>query len=190
MEKISKKILDDAQKERDEIIKSTEQEVTQIKKQTSEELNKLEKETEEFVKEALLRERRRLVGMVKLSTRNELLQAKREIMDRIFNEALDTLVSKERGEYLDRIKNLLKETGVKDGEIVLGKEESKIDQKFIEDMNKELGANFSVSDEKAQIKGGFILRRGRIEIDSSFSAILQSKRERIELELAKLLFQI
>jgi len=188
MEKVSKKILDDANKKRDEIVKSAEQEVAQIKKQTENEISRLGKETEELVKEALEREHRRLVGMAKLGIRNELLQTKREIMDSIFIEALDSLVSKKREEYLDLVKKLLEDTGVEDGEIVLGKEESKIDQKFIEDVSTELGTKFSVSKERAQIRGGFILRKGQIEIDSSFSAILNAKRERTELDLAKLLF--
>ncbi len=188
MEKISKKIFDDAQNERDKIIESTKQEIAQIRNHTFEKLDKLGKETESLVKEALLREQRRLVGMVKLGIRNELLQAKRTIINRIFDEVLNILVSKERDEYLAIVKNLLKETDTKDGEIVLGTEENKIDKKFIEDTNKELGTNFTISNEREQIEGGFILQCGKTEIDNSFRAILNDKRGRIELELAKFLF--
>ncbi len=36
--------------------------------------------------------------------------------------------------------------------------------------------------------GGFVLRRGRIEINCTFQALLSSQREAIEIELAALLF--
>ena len=188
MEKVAKKILDDAQKERDRIIKEAEDEALKIKNETKEEIDRLNKETKKLVNEAQEKEKRRLIGMANLAVRNEVLRAKREIMDTMFNEVLQRLNSRKKDEYLELMKTLLERTEERDGEIIVGEKEDKIGPEFIERVNNELGAKFSLSNEKRPIKGGFILHQGKIEIDASFESILNSKRKELELELAKLLF--
>ncbi|MDI6840683.1 MAG: V-type ATP synthase subunit E [bacterium] len=189
MEKVAKKILDDAKKEYDKIIKEAKDEAIKLKNKTKEELDRLNAEIEKQVKEVREKEKRRLVGMANLASRNELLHLKREIIDTLFNEALIRLNGGKKEEYLKLIKVLLERTGGKDGEIIVGESDDKIDSKFIENVNNKLGAKFILANEKRHFNGGFILHQGKVEIDASFEAILNTKRANIELELAKLLFQ-
>ncbi|MCK4352372.1 V-type ATP synthase subunit E [candidate division WOR-3 bacterium] len=199
MEKVSKKILDDAQKEYTRIIKEAEQEVLKIKKQTTGELNKLDTEIKREADRARESEKRRLIGMARLKIRDELLSTKREIMDSIFAASLQKLINRKRdeprpsemgrGEYLGLIKLFLRRIGFKEGEVSIGVEEDKIDAEFIKKINRELETNFSLSKKRVSVKGGFILYHGKIEIDSSFKAILDARRERLELKLAQLLFK-
>lgn len=198
--RVAKKILDDAEKERAQILKEAEQEVGNIREQTQQELDRLKKETERQVKETVRREKKRIVGMAKLGIRNELLRTKRAGMDYLFNEALTSLINKEESEYLGLIKKLLILTGANSGEIICGENEKRINQEFVKQVNEELGANFVLSTERRAIRGGFILskdiqiqrelagRQGKVEIDCSFETLLNTGREKTELELAKLVF--
>jgi V/A-type H+-transporting ATPase subunit E len=188
MEKVAKKILDDAEKEREQTAQNAKAEVADIRKRHQEEFEKLTKKIETEVREALETGKKRILGMTKLSVRNELLVTRRQILDSLFDDALESLVNKPENEYLRLVTKLLSLTEVKDGELVLGHEEERIDQQFISKVNSELGANFVLSSEQGDIKGGFILSRGQIEIDCSLDAIVNIGRERVELELSKLVF--
>jgi V/A-type H+-transporting ATPase subunit E len=188
MEKVAKKILDDAEKEREQTVRDGEAAVADIRKRHQEEFQKLTKGIEAEVREALETEKKRILGMTKLSVRNELLITRRQILDSLFDDALESLVSKPEDEYLGLVSKLLSLTEVKDGELVLGHKEERIGQQFLSKVNSELSANFVLSSDQRDIRGGFILSRGQIEIDCSFNAILNVGRERIELELAKLVF--
>ena len=45
-----------------------------------------------------------------------------------------------------------------------------------------------ILEEKRLVSGGFIVRRGRVEINCTFPDLLNSRREALEIELAALLF--
>jgi vacuolar-type H+-ATPase subunit E/Vma4 len=188
MEKIAKKILEDAEREKKEIIETAEQKIEKIREETQKEINKLRNETQEKAEEMLEKEKRRIVGMRRLKMRNELLKFKRGIMDSLFDKALDLLYKKEEEEYLKVVKKLLLLTNAKEGEIIVDNKETRITHEFVKDVNNELGANFSLSSKRRDIRGGFILHQKNIEIDCSFVSLLEKRREKIELELGKFLF--
>jgi hypothetical protein len=82
------------------------------------------------------------------------------------------------------------ETG--DEEVILDENESRIDQEFIKQVNRELGpgyrGNLRLSGERQNIGAGFILRRGKIKTNVSVNVLLDQARKELEIELAKQLF--
>jgi hypothetical protein len=82
------------------------------------------------------------------------------------------------------------ETG--DEEVIVDKSETRIDQKFIKQINRRLGpgykGNLRLSDETDNLGAGFILRRGRIKHNVSIEVLLTQARKDLEIELAKELF--
>jgi V/A-type H+-transporting ATPase subunit E len=82
------------------------------------------------------------------------------------------------------------ETG--DEEIIIGKDEKRIDQKFIKNVNRELGPGFKgnlrLANETQNLTAGFILKRGKIKNNVSLNVLLQRARKELEIELAKKLF--
>ena len=190
MEKVSKKILDDAKQKADEIIKEAEAKKKENGAKIKEQVTKVKEETEQLVSDQKNREYDRIAGRAKLDLRNDTVRLKREIMDGLFDEAVNRLVNKKSDEYLKIIKELLSRDEVKEGgELIICEKENRIDEKFIETVNKELGSSFTLSKERRLIRGGFILRRGKVEIDASFGTLVKSKKERLEMELAKILFE-
>jgi vacuolar-type H+-ATPase subunit E/Vma4 len=82
------------------------------------------------------------------------------------------------------------ETG--DEEVVIDKNEKRIDQEFIKQVNRELGpgykGNLKLSDERQDLGAGFILKRGNIKTNVSIDVLLDQARKELEIELAKELF--
>jgi V/A-type H+-transporting ATPase subunit E len=82
------------------------------------------------------------------------------------------------------------ETG--DEEAIVDKNEWRINLDFVKNVNRELGpgykGNLRLADEKKDLGGGFILRRGKIKNNVSFEVLLNQARKQLEIELAKDLF--
>ena len=121
----------------------------------------------------------------KMEAKNKLLGEKRELLDAIFDEALKQLVSSPN--YKDMLVNLFKHTSLKGDDVEVcpanGKEEET--RAAIAASGKE----YKMCDCKSNIKGGFILKSAKIEIDNSFESILNKQlRSDLELEVARTLF--
>ena len=59
----------------------------------------------------------------------------------------------------------------------------------IKEAIKESGKKYMLSDKGAAIKGGFILKTEKIEVDNSFETVIgEQLREDLEIKLHKLLF--
>jgi hypothetical protein len=79
------------------------------------------------------------------------------------------------------------ETG--DEEVVIGKNEKRIDQSFISQVNGKLKkGNLKLAKDKHDLPGGFILRRGKIKTNVSPAVLLEQARNDLVIELGKTLF--
>ena len=76
--------------------------------------------------------------------------------------------------------------------MIVGKAERRIDDGFIKQVNRSLGAGFKgnlrLSDQRADIKGGFILARGKVRMNAGVEVLVERLRESLETELAARLF--
>lgn len=187
MEKVSKKILEDAKKKSTEIIEQARNKEKEIKKKSDEEIKNSTVQIEKEVKEVKEKKISRLKGIAELEIRKDILATKRKINDSIFEKALDALVNRE--DYPGMIKWLLKEISESnEGEVIIGEKEARIDKGFINKFNTEFKTRFTLLEERRPIKGGFILRMGKVEIDDSFETLIEEQREKLEIELGKMLF--
>ena len=137
-------------------------------------------------------ERNRITTVARLAARRELLDEKQAFIDRVFDEAGKRLAAMEQGEYREFIAGFLKgtvESG--DEEVLIGEKESRLDQAFLDSVSKELrlGGRLKLASERRPISAGFILRRGRVETNCALSTILRDARERLETEVAAILFR-
>ena len=94
-------------------------------------------------------------------------------------------------EYGRFIKGLLRktvETG--DEEVIVGEGERRIDQRLLDDASREAGrpGGLRLSSERRALSGGFILRQGKTETNCALDTILRDARERLESEVADILF--
>jgi len=136
-------------------------------------------------------ERNRIVTLAKLSARRDLLAEKQRLIERVFDETHKRLGAMPADAYRQFIKSaLLSSVETGDEEVVIGEDESRIDQAFLDDVSRAIGggAKLVLSSERRRIDGGFILKRGKTETNSTLATIIRAAREEYESEVAAILF--
>ncbi len=186
---ITEKIRNDAQKEADEILAKAKSQAEALAAKADKECRdiqegfdaRFEAERPEIIK------RREIVADIDIS--KMMLSAKRELIERVYSGALDKMKALPKDEYLAFCTNLL-DGGVssKDEEVVIGSEEKYIDAAWLDAYNSSHGSALTLSGERADIAGGFILRRGRISVNCSWEMLLKVSQEKQESDVVKRLF--
>jgi len=190
-ERVSKKIREDAQKRAEEIREEAKRRAKEIEERAKVEARRIEEEAKAEALEASGKESERLIALERLEIRKSLLAAKRSLVDEAFERAVSWLNSLKKEEYRRFVKKLLLkaiETG--DEEVIVSPEENRTDRKFLHAVSQELddGGKLKLSQEKREMRGGFILKRGRVEVKATFDSLVNELRDELEMEVAKLLF--
>lgn len=186
---IKAKIEADARAEAGEILAAAQAHVDAIKRETEEEIRRmadlqkarLEKETPEILR------RREIVA--KLDVNKEDLSARRGLIDEAF-EATRAKMAGMDGNAVKRFAEALLAQAVetKDETLVVGRGEKNLDAGWLKAYNEKSGSNLKISEEKAPIVGGFILRRGLVDVNCSWEMLIRTAREELEAETVKRLF--
>lgn len=190
-ERVSRKILEDASKKAGEIREGAQRKAGEIGERAKAEVKEIGEKSKADAQTAARDEKERLIALAKLELRKSLLRAKRRLVDEAFEGAVSQLNFLKKGEYQKLVKRLLLqavETG--DEEVIVSPEENRIDQRFVNRVSKELGdrGGLKLSEEKRAMKGGFILRRGKVEVKATFESLVDGVRDELEMEVARLLF--
>lgn len=195
IDKIKERILEDAKLEAKKIIEDANIKIDEVKKNSEAKAatikEKLNKDYE--VKKSDLK--RRMLSVAQLDMRKDTLQAKQSMIDKVFAQCLKTVSEMPAAEYRAIIEDLLLQT-IQTGneEIIFSKlDDARLDSNFIAGVNSRLTSmgkkgEVKVAQEKGTFNGGFILRAGGVEINSTFEAILRLAREEIESQVAQMLF--
>lgn len=192
----------------DDIIKKieadSEEEVNRLKTHAEAEAEKLlekAKEKAEGKRRVILKRgeeeaeriRKRILQIADLDVRKIILTAKRQVITDVFEQARKKLEDAEN--YRDLFSKMLP-SGVETGDeevLISARDKKRIDQNLIDSVNSELKkqgkkGKLTLAKEDASISGGFILRKGKIEIDGSFSSLIKSQRDELEIRVGKILF--
>jgi len=130
-----------------------------------------------------------------LEARKAVLAEKGRLMEAVFDKVLESLRKKDRAGGYGLTRDLLLktiETGTE--EIIVSPDDRKaIDKAFIASIKAEIvkagkKGEITLSDETRNIRGGFILRRGRADSNSSFDTLLTMLKDDVETRVAGILF--
>lgn len=196
IENLKNRIMQDGRERADKVL-------SDAKAQAQEMMRKAREKAATMVEEAKVKaekmgddRKERIISSARMDARNMKLTAKQETIDRIMNMAADTIMAMDKKEYTDFLEKLLVnsiETG--DEEIVFSKADTeRIDLGMIDRLNKKLiskgkkGA-LKISHEERNIKSGFLLINGGVEINCSIESQIRMIRDSIEGEIAGLLFE-
>lgn len=192
-EQVVDKIVSQAQAEAESILNEARDKAAQQRVDLEKELAEFDEETQKLAKAAGEDKRRRMLAAARMKRAKQVLGAKVTILDEVFAKAQEAVSQLPEDEYLPLMSDLMKkavETG--DEEIIIGKNEKRINENFIKKVNRELGAGFKgnlrLSNKRADIDGGFILARGRVRINASSEVLIGRLRESMQIELAEELF--
>jgi len=192
-EQVIEKILADARVEAEKIKKQASEKQADEQAKFDEQLKEHKKQTKALAEKLANEKKLHLLAAARMNIAKEHLAEKNKILDEVFDQARRQLQSLPDEQYRDLINNLMLEaveTG--DEEVIIDKEENRIDAALIEQVNSKLGSgrkgNLKLSEEKMPLAGGFILRRGKVKTNVSFGVLLTQARKELEIDLAKELF--
>lgn len=136
-------------------------------------------------------ERNRIITLARLAARREVLKEKQVLISRVFDETRTSILEMDTGEYQKLMRGFLEssaETGNED--VIVDANETRIDQAFLDEVSRSLGrgSGLKLAADRRPIEGGFFLREGKTETNCALDTILRNARERVETDVAAILF--
>lgn len=191
IEKIKQRIDADTQAEIDRVLQRAREDAKQIadryKAQAQAEAAELNAKAEAV---AAQREER-LIGAARMEARKTELAAKQELVDKVYDMALDRLCKMSDEDYTKTLAALLVQAAPSGrGTVVLAPEDHKrVGAAAVAEANKLLnGGQLTLSDETRPIRGGFILQDGKIEVNGTFETLVRLQKAETAGAVAKKLF--
>jgi V/A-type H+-transporting ATPase subunit E len=128
-----------------------------------------------------------------MEIKKEYLAAKVALLDEVFGKVCERIKELSDSEYENLIASLMiKAVESGDEEVIVGAAEERIDHALIKKVNRKLGpgykGNLSLARDRANIDAGFILKRGKIQVNVSIEVLLTEARDKFEMGLAEELF--
>ena len=195
IDRIVQKIMEDTDIEVQKIRAEADGEIGAVKAGTEKSLGEIEQKAEEDAVKEAAEAKRRIISRVQAEMRKEFLAEKQELIDEAFQKALRSIVELNEEKYSALMKKLLLES-VEAGDeeiIVAERDKGRNWDTLISDVNRELSAQnrkgaLTLSQETREMMGGFVLRKGKKEINGDLRLIIESMREELEFEVAQILW--
>ena len=172
-------ILQQAKKEANRILTKVKAENLEF---TEKENKKIQREVdilEQKSKEEAISLKERILSNANLKSRDMILQAKEELVDRVLEKALERLKNIDKNSYLEFVKNVLKGLKIsKNAEIILTRK-----------MKDELGEEifgYKISDDV--VESGCSIKDGKVVFNNEFSNLLEFNKEDLEREILNKIF--
>jgi V/A-type H+-transporting ATPase subunit E len=192
-QQVVEKILTDAGTEAEKIKSQAQEKEAAEQAKLDEQLSEYKKQTDIIAQKAGEDKKAHLLAAARMDIAKQLLAEKRKILDEVFarvRQQLENLSDEQYRKLMTKLMLEAVETG--DEEVIIDNEEKRIDQKFIESINQQLApgrkGNLKLSEDRANLRRGFILKRGKIKNNVSVEVLLAQARRELEIELAKGLF--
>ena len=191
IEKITSKILGEAEEEKKVVLAEAQGRVDEILAQAKKEAEDLLASEEAIgldIKEKTISRRK---SVADIDSRKLILQKKQELIDECFKKAVDALVNMEEADYVDFLVDLGKQTAECEGQLIFNKEDrEKVGEKVCQKLNEAVkDAKFNLAEETRNIKGGFILQVGKVYINNSVEALVAENKDAMNSEVAAMLFE-
>jgi len=183
LDNVSKKILDDARKER-------EFELERARKEAQEIIEKAKQKATEIHREGKLKAWRKYkeilnieLSRIKSELDQGILEYKINLIDDVISEAKKKLLNMDREDYKKFIIKSLKNLNIDSGYYMIGSEENNIDSELIESIG-----DFKKSEEKPDFKRGIRIIKGKTEYNIAPDILIDSNIDDVRMEIASFLF--
>ncbi len=192
---INNKIISDARIQAEKIITQAEDNANNIIKKGEKEANNVKNVISyKNTQEASLK-KSKILTEANLKAKKTILLEKQNIIEDVFDKALEIILKLNDKEYHNFIKKLILDNiEIGDETIFIGSsDQRKISESFIEDINKELKSKgekgvLKLSLSYLPIKGGVVIGYGKIRKNISLELLFKNVREESEMQISKILF--
>ncbi len=196
IEDIKQKIIADARERAKQIREEAEKKAKPIVDEAKNKAKQIKKESEEKAELEAEAKKKRILALARLEARKSILATRHEMTEDAFIKAMNRLSELDDEEYQAIIKEMFLSVDIPDGnvEVILSpKDKKRISHNSLRDVQKELAkkgkkVELTLSDDVRDISGGFVLKKGRIEFNNSFEAVIKMQRDVMETEVARILF--
>lgn len=186
---IQRKIISDAEQEAAILLEKAKSQAAVISGEADAEIAKIEAHfAGQFSREEPEIHRRREI-VSDLDIKKILLGERYSLINRAFSGALDRLANLPKEKYLSFAEKLL-DRAVESGseKVRVSPSERHITEEWVAGYNEKRGKTLTLSTERADIAGGFILQSGDIQTNCSWDMLLRWVRDDIEADVAQRLF--
>lgn len=184
IEKITEKILSEANDEASEVSKIAKQDKVNKLEDAKKKADKIKRDAEERGKRDAELLKSRKVSVAELEARKMKLQTKQQSISKCFDLALEKLVNMDEEEYIKLLVNTINQTGAEGGELILNKRDhDAVGDKVVAQLS-----GITLSKENIDAKGGFVLRKGAVEINSTLERMVNSLKEELTPQVVETLF--
>jgi V/A-type H+-transporting ATPase subunit E len=192
---LTDKISAEAMEKTNDLINNANLERDRIIEKKIAEGKKLEEEILHKAKLEASAKQERILSSSQLAVRNQKLEAKQRVVKKVFDTVLQQLSNMSKEDYVNYIKQSVLSLDL-EGEynlILNDREKTMITQDIIDNLNLELSqkvrkSKLTLSKEVGNFVGGFIMEKNGIELNSTFEAVIDGKRDELENEVIKGLF--
>lgn len=190
IENIKEKILAESKEYSEQILSEAETEKEEILSKAKEKANQIKIEAEKKAEEEATLIKSRRLSVASLEARKYRLKEKQDQINKCFQLALDKLAHMDEDKYIDLLVNTIINIGGEGGEIILNeRDKNRLGEKLIETVNDrgKMG-RVSLADDVISGKGGFILRRGSIEVNSTLETMVNAIKEDTTPQVVEMLY--
>jgi V/A-type H+-transporting ATPase subunit E len=194
-EKLIEKIRDDAQTDAERYWQDAEDKKKALREALERDLEKTAAQIELGARETAAENERRMAAVFDLEYRKQQLAVKQEMMGKAKEAALQKLLALDDAAYIALMKQkLLSCAKTGEGTIAVGRDEKRLNEAFLKDVNAELKktagkGEVSLLSGRYEICGGFIFIEGGMEINMSLEAQLNEAWHETEMDVARILFE-
>lgn len=192
LEKIIERINQKSEEQVQQTLDSARRKVDEILHEAENTVRKLERTKAEESANLLQEELKKAESAAAQKNKRRILSARVQVIEEVLAQAYDALDSMDEEHYFSVLADLAVSNAMPgDGVIRFSAEDlARLPSDFIDKVNAAISKESRISTDKAAapIKNGFILAYGDVEINCSFDALMQSKREELKVIAANILF--
>lgn len=188
------KILAEAKAEAEKIRRQAQEHQAAEQARFEEQMARFKEQTQQMAAQAAEAEKAQLLALARMEAMKDYLAEKVSLLDEVFAQSRQRIRELPGDQYRQLMVRLLAEaveTG--DEQVVAAKDDDRIDQNLVNQVNRQLAdkgkGSLSLSEEKHDLGGGFLLKRGRIRTNVTTGVLVGQARNDLVIELNKDLFQ-
>ncbi len=191
IEKIAAQITAEVQAEIDQTLAAAREEAAGVTARFQAQAGAEDRDLTARNEKAAAEREERLVSMAQMEARKVRLAAKQEMVEQAYVLALEKLCAMPDERYTEAVAELLVQAAPDGrGEVILAPEvRGRIGEAAVALANQRLGkGQLALSAESRPIRGGFILKRGNVEVNGTFETLVRLQRAETAGAVAKQLF--
>ena len=191
IEAITEKIISDAEEYANALISEAKAEAEKIVADAEDEADTIIERAKSINAKETAAIIHKTYSAAELEGRKMRLAAKQKGFTAAMEEAMDQIAGLEKKAYISFLVGRITETGVREGELVLNaKDRKNIGAKLLAEANVALkGGKLKLSGETIDSKGGFVIKTGDIQIDSTLEIMVTAVKDSIASEVVEILFR-